>query len=75
MIKYYIVTAPSYDFDNAFIVKANNKKEAINIVFKKHFEWRNPEVIEEGYSPYLKQDLEAEKLEKRFSAGNQYIEL
>ena len=43
------------------------KKEAIDIVFNKHFKWQNPEAKERGYSPFLKKDFEAEELEKLFA--------
>ena len=59
-----------------FLVKANNKKEAINKVFKQYFEWQNtPELKERGYAYYTKKELictEVEKLFKEKQLGETY---
>ena len=80
-MKYYIVEMPSGQWNNIFIVKANNQKDAINKVFSNAFEWRNKELKEEnkkyGYYAnhiYSRSDLKAIELEKRSKEDNMYVE-
>ena len=70
-MKYYIVEHISGHWDNVFIAKANNKKDAINIVFNKHFKWQNTkELKDRGYDFFHKNELVAKELEKRFKEEN-----
>ena len=80
-MKYYIVEMPSGQWNNIFIVKADNQKDAINKVFSNAFEWRNIELKEKnkecGYYAnhiYSRSDLRATELEKRFKEDNTYVE-
>lgn len=66
MIRYYVVTAPGYEDENVFIAKANNKREAIDIVFAQYFKWQNDEF---GWD-YRKIDFVAEELEKIFKKSD-----
>ena len=40
-----------------FLIKANNKQEAIDIVWKEHYIHENKKAKENGYDPYYKSDL------------------
>lgn len=73
-MKYYVVKMPAGDWNNIFIVKANNEKDSINKVFKRVFEPDNEKLKEEnkecGYNCnhiYSRKDLESKELEKYFT--------
>ena len=64
MVLYVVTNDGSYS--SMFIVKAKNKKEAIDKVFKQCFEWQNQSAREEGYKPFARSDFEARKLDEMF---------
>lgn len=66
-MRYYIVEHTKSDWNNIFVAKANNKKEAIDIVFNEHLKCENTqELKDKGYDFFHKNELVAEKLEDRF---------
>jgi hypothetical protein len=65
MINIYVVTGDG-SYNNIFLAKANSKKEAIEKVFKKHFEWQNESCVRNKYAKYRKSDLTARRLDKLF---------
>lgn len=70
---YFVETLTSNisNYDTHFLVKANNKKEAINKIFKKYFEWQNtPELKERGYVYYTKRELIAKEIFKMINDGD-----
>lgn len=56
-----------------FLVKANNKQDALNIVWKEHYISENRKAKEKGYDPYYKSDLYIRNIEKEI-LNNTYIE-
>lgn len=62
----YVVTNNG-SYSNIYVVKAKNKKDAIDKVFKQHFEWQNPSVKERGYTPYTKSWFNARRLDDMFN--------
>lgn len=56
-----------------FLIKANNKQEAIDIVWKEHYIHENKKAKENGYDPYYKSDLLIRDVEKEI-LNNSYIE-
>ena len=66
-MNYYIVEHLYGDFNNLFIIKANNKKEAIEKIFENHFKPENTqENKDKGYKPYAKCELIAHRLDKYY---------
>lgn len=57
MEKLYIVYQE--DSDNIFLVKANNKKKAIDMVYQNYIKPFQKDDIKRGYAPCLKSDLTA----------------
>jgi len=55
-MKYYIIEDNNGDYNNLFVVKANNKKEAFS-KFWKFMNYDN-QVTPEGYVPHRKKDFE-----------------
>ena len=75
----YLVYAPSYHYNDLFIVQAHNAKEAISKVFNSKFKWRNKEIREDnkriGYPAtalFSKSDFKAKSIE---SLHKQYGEI
>ena len=59
----YIVKVKLIDKNDIFIVRANSKKEAIDIVWSEHFKKDNKKSIEMGYLHVFKKMLYAEKID------------
>ena len=59
----YIVKVKLIDKNDIFIVRANSKKEAIDIVWSEYFKKDNKKSIEMGYLPVFKKMLYAEKID------------
>lgn len=54
-MNYYIITTTCTS--DQFIVKANNKKEALKTIWDKWFKGLNEESINEGYEPIYKKEI------------------
>ena len=54
-MNYYIITTTCTS--DQFIVKAKNKKEALEIIWDKWFKGFNEEFINEGYEPIYKKEI------------------
>lgn len=65
-MRYYVVFVDGCQWNDTFIVKANNKKEAINIVWNDYFIDDNVDSKKNGFAPTLKKEILAEKLEDMF---------
>ena len=73
-MKYYVVEAPYYDGEKIFIVKSDNKKMAIELVFNQYFKWRNTQKLkQDGYEFYRKSDFTATELEAKIAEGSNNI--
>lgn len=68
-MRYYIVECADAAWDNLFVVMAQNKQEAIDIVFEEHIEPSNERHKGLGYLPYTKKDLSAKRLEEYAEEG------
>lgn len=68
MEKLYIIYKD--DSTDVFLVKANNKKEAINNVYQTYIKPFQKEEKERGYSPYLKSDLSAKSTDELLGNDN-----
>lgn len=76
MIKLYYVDCISADWGKEYLVKANTKKEAIDIVYS-HFEdmgWSFSGGDRDGYSSIPKKDLIALEVDKMLE-GKKFIGL
>lgn len=58
----YVVTNDG-SYSNIYVAKAENKRDAIEKVFKKHFEWQNAFAKEDGYKLYTRAYLNAKRLD------------
>lgn len=67
-MRYYVVFVDGCQWNNTFIVKANNKKEAINIVWSDFIEDDNISAKKNDFAPTLKKELSAEKLDDMFDS-------
>lgn len=47
-----------------FLVKAKNKREALNIVWEEYYVPKNKKAKENGYEPYYKSELLVRNIEK-----------
>jgi len=61
----YVVTNDG-EYNDVYIVRANNKREAIDKVFKEYFECQNEFIKKQGYKPYTKSYFSAERLDDMF---------
>lgn len=55
----YVVTVDGNQWNNLYVVSANNAKEAINIVWESEFAWKVHQDREKGYRPTVKNELHA----------------
>lgn len=70
-MKEYLVTMDSADWNDIFIVSAENAKGAINMVFEEYFRWQNDALQKENKDIgepinhiYAKSDLKAKSIER-----------
>lgn len=72
---WYIVTENTGDWNNLFVVKAKNKKEAIQKVFNNYFASKNNYAKENGYALFLKKNMSAILLDKMYKNENGVLTL
>ena len=73
MKNYYVIYPGTYAESIRFIVKANNKKEAKDIIWKNFFINENINAKEEGCDPYVKCQLEVYDIDNLIK--DNYIQL
>jgi hypothetical protein len=64
IMKYYIIEDTNGDWNNIFVVKANNKKEALSKLWE-NMDYDNQEVVD-GYVPHYKKDFTIDELDEIF---------
>ena len=74
-MRLYLVECQVLCGDNGrFLIKANNKKEALNKIWEEHYVPKNKELEENGYNLYFKKDLYVRDVEKElFQKNDTYI--
>jgi hypothetical protein len=68
MEKLYIVYKDNTT--DVYLVKANNKKEAINIAYQTYIKPFQKDEKERGYRPYAKSDLSAKSTDELLGTDN-----
>ena len=68
-LKYYIIedTTPCLAYNEIMLVKANNKKEALEIMWKALGYDHQENDIKKGYEPHYKKEFEVTELEQYFT--------
>lgn len=75
-MKVYCVEHIYGDYNNLYLVKANNQKEAINILYNHYCNiGLSGKNVENGYKPVPKCELIATEVEKMFDKENNLVGL
>ncbi len=72
-LKEYVVTVGGNQWDNLYIVSAQNAKEAVDIVWVEEFAWKTKMDREEGYRPTAKYELHARSIHDLHNKEGQII--
>lgn len=74
-MKEYIVTVDGNQWDNLFLVSAQNSKTAIDMVWDRYFSWRVKSDREKGYRPTAKYELHAVSIAKLYTENGNIVKL
>ena len=75
-MKLYFVECQVICGDNGkYLVKANNKKEALNKVWEEYYIPKNKECKENGYDLYYKKELFVRDVEKEMFEGDTIVSI